>query len=158
MAAVLFGPPLNPVVRTLPTTVASTPVVGVPADSNRAGNINLNCPLKPTGPAYQKNGFYPIIGLSLWFNINIMILSFFNAIFLFSLPGGSEWILILLAILLFFGGRKIPELMRGIGRGVREFKDAKDNVKNEIEAGMVEKDKDAEIKDLKKQLAEKQAS
>lgn len=94
----------------------------------------------------------------MYFNINIMILSFFNAIFLFSLPGGSEWILILLAILLFFGGRKIPELMRGIGRGVREFKDAKDNVKNEIEAGMTEKDKEAEIKELKKQLAEKQAS
>jgi sec-independent protein translocase protein TatA len=87
-----------------------------------------------------------------------MILSFFNPSFLFSLPGGSEWLLILLAILLFFGGRKIPELMRGIGRGVREFKDAKDNVKNEIEAGMNEKDKDAEIKELKKQLADKQAS
>lgn len=87
-----------------------------------------------------------------------MIQSFLNSIFLFSLPGGSEWILILLAILLFFGGRKIPELMRGIGRGVREFKDAKDNVKNEIEAGMSEKDKEAEIKELKKQLAEKQAS
>jgi len=87
-----------------------------------------------------------------------MIQSFVNPVFLFSLPGGSEWILILLAILLFFGGRKIPELMRGIGRGVREFKDAKDNVKNEIEAGMVEKDKDAEIKELKKQLAEKQAA
>jgi sec-independent protein translocase protein TatA len=87
-----------------------------------------------------------------------MILSFLNPSFLFSLPGGSEWILILLAILLFFGGRKIPELMRGIGRGVREFKDAKDNVKNEIEAGMNEKDKDAEIKELKKQLADKQAS
>jgi sec-independent protein translocase protein TatA len=73
------------------------------------------------------------------------------------MPGGSEWILILLAILLFFGGRKIPELMRGIGRGVREFKDAKDNVKNELEAGMNEKDKDKEIEQLKKQLAEKQA-
>jgi sec-independent protein translocase protein TatA len=86
-----------------------------------------------------------------------MILSFIQSIFLFSLPGGSEWILILLAILLFFGGRKIPELMRGIGRGVREFKDAKENVKSEIEAGMNDKDKDKEINELKKQLAEKQA-
>lgn len=85
-----------------------------------------------------------------------MIPAFFQSIFLFSLPGGSEWILILLAILLFFGGRKIPELMRGIGRGVREFKDAKENVKSEIEAGMTEKDKDSEIRELKKQLAEKQ--
>ena len=65
---------------------------------------------------------------------------FQNPYFLFSLPGGSEWILILLAILLFFGGRKIPELMRGIGRGVREFNDAKTNVKSELEEGMREKD------------------
>ncbi len=63
------------------------------------------------------------------------------SIFLLSLPGGSEWILILLAILLFFGGRKIPELMRGIGRGIREFNDAKNNVKSEIEQGMTDKDK-----------------
>ncbi len=70
-----------------------------------------------------------------------MILTFLNDLFLFSMPGGSEWILILLVVLLFFGGRKIPDLMRGIGRGVREFNDAKTNVKNEIEAGMTEKDK-----------------
>ncbi|MDQ6764384.1 MAG: twin-arginine translocase TatA/TatE family subunit [Bacteroidota bacterium] len=56
------------------------------------------------------------------------------------MPGGSEWILILLVVLLFFGGKKIPDLMRGIGRGVREFNDAKENVKNEIDAGMREKD------------------
>ncbi|MDE3145470.1 MAG: twin-arginine translocase TatA/TatE family subunit [Bacteroidota bacterium] len=42
-------------------------------------------------------------------------------------------ILILLIVLIFFGGKKIPELMRGLGRGIREFKDAKDNVKKEIE-------------------------
>jgi sec-independent protein translocase protein TatA len=69
-----------------------------------------------------------------------MLLTFLNT-FLLSMPGGSEWILILLVVLLFFGGRKIPDLMRGIGRGVREFNDAKTNVKNEIEAGMTEKDK-----------------
>ncbi|NOU37955.1 MAG: twin-arginine translocase TatA/TatE family subunit [Ferruginibacter sp.] len=56
------------------------------------------------------------------------------------MPGGSEWILILLAVLLFFGGKKIPELMRGVGKGMREFNDAKNNVKDEIEAGMKEKD------------------
>lgn len=60
--------------------------------------------------------------------------------FLLSMPGGSEWILIVLVILLFFGGKKIPDLMRGIGRGVREFNDAKENVKNEIDAGIREKD------------------
>jgi sec-independent protein translocase protein TatA len=57
------------------------------------------------------------------------------------MPGGSEWLLVLLAILLFFGGKKIPELMRGVGRGIREFNDAKNNVKNEIQEGMNEKDK-----------------
>ncbi len=57
------------------------------------------------------------------------------------MPGGTEWILIVLVVLLFFGGKKIPELMRGVGRGMREFKDAKDNIKNELEQGMNEKDK-----------------
>lgn len=61
-------------------------------------------------------------------------------VLLLSMPGGSEWILILLVVLLFFGGKKIPDLMRGIGRGVREFNDAKDHVKNELEAGMNEKE------------------
>lgn len=42
-------------------------------------------------------------------------------------------ILIMLVILLLFGGKKIPELMRGLGRGIREFKDAKDNVRREFE-------------------------
>ena len=46
---------------------------------------------------------------------------------------GSHIILIALVVLLLFGGKKIPELMRGLGRGIREFKDAKDNVKKEIE-------------------------
>lgn len=64
----------------------------------------------------------------------------FNAAFLLSMPGGSEWLLVLLAVLLFFGGKKIPELMRGVGRGIREFNDAKNNVKSEIEEGMKEKD------------------
>jgi sec-independent protein translocase protein TatA len=69
-----------------------------------------------------------------------MTLSNLNSIFLISMPGGSEWILIILVVLLMFGGKKIPELMRGVGRGIREFNDAKSNVKNEIEEGMKEKD------------------
>jgi len=56
--------------------------------------------------------------------------------------GGGEWILILLAILLLFGGKKIPELMRGIGTGMREFNDAKKSVKDQIEDGMKAKDKE----------------
>jgi sec-independent protein translocase protein TatA len=53
--------------------------------------------------------------------------------------GGGEWIIILLALLFLFGGRKIPELMRGIGQGIREFNDAKKSVKTQIEDGMKEK-------------------
>lgn len=60
--------------------------------------------------------------------------------FLIGMPGGSEWILIVLAVLILFGGRKIPEFMRGLGKGIREFNDAKDNVKKEIEEGMNEKE------------------
>ena len=40
------------------------------------------------------------------------------------LPGGSEWLLIVLFIIIFFGAKKIPELMRGLGSGIREFKKA----------------------------------
>lgn len=47
--------------------------------------------------------------------------------------GTNEIIIILIIVLLMFGGRKIPELMKGLGKGVREFNDAKTNVKKEIE-------------------------
>lgn len=46
--------------------------------------------------------------------------------------GGSEMILIVIAILLLFGGKKLPELARGLGKGIREFKDASEGVKREI--------------------------
>jgi len=64
-----------------------------------------------------------------------------NNFLMISMPGGTEWMLIVLAVLILFGGRKIPEFMRGIGRGIREFNDAKSNVKKEIEEGMSEKEK-----------------
>lgn len=54
--------------------------------------------------------------------------------------GWNEILLILLIVLLLFGGRKIPELMRGLGKGIREFNDAKTNVRKEIEEGIVEKE------------------
>ncbi|HYM95533.1 MAG TPA: twin-arginine translocase TatA/TatE family subunit [Chitinophagaceae bacterium] len=53
--------------------------------------------------------------------------------------GTNEIIVILIIVLLLFGGRKIPELMKGIGKGVREFNDAKNNVKREIEEGTSDK-------------------
>ncbi len=61
-----------------------------------------------------------------------------NSTVILAFLGMPEIILILLVVLLLFGGKKIPELMRGIGRGVREFNDAKDSVKNEIRKGMEE--------------------
>ncbi|HET9747001.1 MAG TPA: twin-arginine translocase TatA/TatE family subunit [Chitinophagaceae bacterium] len=54
--------------------------------------------------------------------------------------GATEIILIAAVVLLLFGGKKIPELMRGLGRGVREFKDAKDNVRRELEESITEND------------------
>ncbi|MBK6937890.1 MAG: twin-arginine translocase TatA/TatE family subunit [Chitinophagaceae bacterium] len=50
--------------------------------------------------------------------------------------GTNEMIIIVIVVLLMFGGRKIPELMRGLGKGVREFNDAKNNVKKELEDGV----------------------
>lgn len=57
--------------------------------------------------------------------------------------GGKEIWIILIVVLILFGGKKIPELMRGLGRGVREFNDAKSNVKKEIEEGANVKEKEA---------------
>lgn len=55
--------------------------------------------------------------------------------------GFNEILIIAIIILLLFGGKKIPELMRGLGRGVREFNDAKNTVKKEIEEGVTEKER-----------------
>jgi sec-independent protein translocase protein TatA len=60
---------------------------------------------------------------------------------LISMPSGGEWITIGIVILVLFGGRKIPELARGLGKGIREFNDAKKGVQEEIESGMKEKEK-----------------
>jgi sec-independent protein translocase protein TatA len=55
--------------------------------------------------------------------------------------GFNEILIILVIVLLLFGAKKIPELMRGVGRGMKEFSDAKNNVRNEWEAGMKEENK-----------------
>lgn len=55
-----------------------------------------------------------------------------------SSPGISEWVLIILAVLILFGGKKIPDFMKGLGKGIREFNDAKNNVRKEIEDGINE--------------------
>ncbi len=58
------------------------------------------------------------------------------AISLLGIPGGPELIIILFVILLLFGGRKIPELMKGLGKGIREFNSAKATIESEIKEGM----------------------
>jgi len=55
-----------------------------------------------------------------------------HSILLFLNIGGPEMILIFVVILLLFGGKKLPELARGLGKGLREFKDASDGIKREI--------------------------
>jgi sec-independent protein translocase protein TatA len=50
--------------------------------------------------------------------------------------GGTEIVLILAVVLIFFGPKKIPELARGLGRGIREFKDATKEIKDEIDEGL----------------------
>lgn len=57
----------------------------------------------------------------------------FNLMFLGGL-GGTELIIILFVVLLLFGAKRIPELARGMGKGIREFKDASREIKREIES------------------------
>src|SRR5437763_12278979 len=80
--------------------------------------------------------------LSLNFNIFIMLQVNVKPVLL-GVLGTQEIIIILIIVLLLFGGRKIPELMRGLGRGVREFNDAKSSVRKEIEEGMNDRDRPA---------------
>jgi sec-independent protein translocase protein TatA len=70
------------------------------------------------------------------------------------MPGMSEWLIILLVVVLLFGGKKIPELMRGLGKGVREFKNASnetDEVKKEINEVASDINKNSSSKDQPKQ-------
>ncbi len=69
---------------------------------------------------------------------NVLLLSF--------LPSGSEWIIIAVIILLLFGGKKIPELMRGLGKGVKSFKEGVNEAKEEISKAKDEIDEPVESK------------
>jgi sec-independent protein translocase protein TatA len=70
-----------------------------------------------------------------------------ESLFLAGMIGTTEIILIIIAILIMFGGKKIPELMKGVGTGLREFNNAKNNVKTQIEDSMREQPKQEEKKD-----------
>jgi sec-independent protein translocase protein TatA len=56
-----------------------------------------------------------------------------NTVFAIMGLGGWEIMLVVLVILIFFGAKRIPELARGLGKGIREFKDATNEIKDEIE-------------------------
>lgn len=60
--------------------------------------------------------------------------------------GTQEVVMILFAVLLLFGGEKLPELARGLGKGIREFKDASDGVKREIHRNINELTATEELK------------
>tara|TARA_B100000795_G_C22790474_1_gene436694 strand:+ start:1240 stop:1437 length:198 start_codon:yes stop_codon:yes gene_type:complete len=60
-------------------------------------------------------------------------------IFLLGMPGIGSWVIIALALLLFFGGKKIPELMKGLGGGIKEFKKASKEEGKEEEEKLEEK-------------------
>ena len=51
------------------------------------------------------------------------------------MPGWTEMIIIALFVIIFFGAKKIPEIARGMGKGIREFKDATKEIKDEINEG-----------------------
>lgn len=59
-------------------------------------------------------------------------MTIFNLIPAISMPSGWEWIIIFIVVLLLFGGKKIPELMRGLGKGVKSFKQGLNEAKEEI--------------------------
>jgi sec-independent protein translocase protein TatA len=55
-----------------------------------------------------------------------------NAILLIGMPGMGEWVVIGMFVLVFFGAKKIPEFAKGLGKGIKEFKDAVKDVKQEV--------------------------
>lgn len=74
---------------------------------------------------------------STYLNLTIMT----STLLFLSNIGAPELMLIFLVVLLMFGGNKIPELMRGLGKGIREFNSAKNSVEDEIRQGMREAEK-----------------
>ena len=58
----------------------------------------------------------------------------------FGMPGGSEWIVILIVLLLLFGAKRLPELAKGLGKSIREFKKATSEVEDNIREAMKEEE------------------
>jgi sec-independent protein translocase protein TatA len=66
--------------------------------------------------------------------------------------GGSEIIFILLIVVMLFGADKIPELARGLGKGMRQLRDATNEVKREINQSAYKKDIDASVGNISKDI------
>jgi len=62
------------------------------------------------------------------------------------MPGGMELVVIILVVVLLFGGKKIPELMRGLGSGIKEFNKAKNDVTSEINRAVKDEPSDSSNK------------
>lgn len=57
---------------------------------------------------------------------------------LFGMPGMTEMLVIAFIVLLLFGGKKLPELMKGLGKGIREFNNAKASIESEVKESLKE--------------------
>ena len=75
-------------------------------------------------------GLIKTIYINLPIHINIIIMT---TLILLAIPGGMEWVLIALVVLLLFGGKKIPELMKGLGKGISEFKKGKNEIEKDLD-------------------------
>jgi sec-independent protein translocase protein TatA len=89
--------------------------------------------MNPNSKSQNRNCWVQLLTIKILFPM-------MNPMLFFGL-GNSEIFIIFLAMLLLFGGNKIPELMRGLGRGIREFNSARANVEDELKKGMTETEK-----------------
>jgi sec-independent protein translocase protein TatA len=105
---------------------------GVATETSRQFEMH---PVKEISATFLK--CTPVFDLFLFPPINPIFtpltLIIMETIFLFGMPSGMEWFIIGLFVLVFFGAKKIPEFAKGLGKGIREFKDAVKDVKKEVD-------------------------
>ena len=75
-----------------------------------------------------------------------------NYVLLFGMPGGGELFFIVLVIIMLFGSKKIPELARGLGKGMREIKNATGDIQREIRDGAQDLNSIKDKVDVQKQV------
>lgn len=69
--------------------------------------------------------------------------------------GGFEWVIVILVVLLLFGAKRIPDLARGLGQGIKEFRKASDDIKKEIDKGKRDIDESTRYRDEEPEKQEK---